>query len=110
MRVVEQQNPRPVRKRLRLGAFDYSTPGSYFVTICVSQRRCVFGDVREDRMVLNALGTVVSDSWLQLPGRNGAVLLDEFVIMPNHLHALLQLTGSNVSLSATIGAFKSQST
>jgi len=110
MRAVEQQNRRPVRKRLRLTAFDYSTPGCYFITICVSNRRCLLGDVHEDHVVLSPLGQIVSDVWLQVPGRHGAIILDEFVIMPNHLHALLQLTGTTTSLSDTIGAFKSQST
>jgi len=48
MRVVEQQS-RGVRKKLRLVDFDYSTPGYYFVTVCVSARRCILGDVDESR-------------------------------------------------------------
>jgi putative transposase len=110
MRVVEQQNHRPVRKRLRLVDFVYSAPGCYFVTVCVLNRRCLLGDVHEDRVALNALGKIVSNIWLQVPQQHGGTILDEFVIMPNHLHALLQLTGTETSLSAVIGAFKSQST
>jgi putative transposase len=61
-------------------------------------------------MTLSALGEVVSSTWLQVPRRYGAIILDEFAIMPNHLHALLQLTGTKTSLPDAIGAFKSQST
>jgi putative transposase len=53
---------------------------------------------------------LVSDTWQQGPQRHGGTVLDEFVIMPNHIHALVQLTGTTTSLSAVIGAFKSQST
>jgi putative transposase len=109
MRVVEQQS-RPDRKKLRLAEFDYSAPGYYFVTLCISCRRCVLGDVREDRVVLSALGQLVSDGWCRIPQRSAGIVLDAFVIMPNHLHALLELTGSATSLSAAIGAFKSLST
>jgi putative transposase len=110
MQNVERQNLRVVRKRLRLGGFDYSTPGYYFVTICVLNRRCLFGDVQGEHVVMNALGQVVSNVWLQVPQRHGGIILDAFVVMPNHLHALLQLTGKETSLSGAIGAFKSQST
>jgi putative transposase len=110
MRVVEQQSPRPTRKRLRLVDFDYSTPGCYFVTVCVLKRRCLLGEIREGDMVLNALGRLVSDTWQQGPQRHDGIVLDEFVVMPNHIHALLMLPASPPqSLSDIVRAFKSLS-
>src|SRR5882724_7742579 len=109
MRVVEQQS-RGVRKKLRLVDFDYSTPGYYFVTVCVSARRCILGDVDESRASLHDLGQLVSEVLQRTPQRHPNVRLDAFVVMPNHLHALLELAGTEVSLPAVMGAFKSLST
>jgi putative transposase len=109
MRAVELQS-RPDRKRLRLAEFDYSAPGYYFVTLCVWRRRCILGDVNEDRVILNDLGQLVSDALQLAPQSHAGIVIDAFVVMPNHLHALLQLAGAETSLSSAIGAFKSLST
>src|SRR5713226_8187511 len=110
MRIVERESRRPDRKRLRLAAFDYSTPGYYFVTLCISGRRCLLGDGGNVHVIQSVLGQLVSDVWRRIPQQFSGVVLDEFVIMPNHLHALIQLTEAGLSLSALIGAFKSVST
>jgi REP-associated tyrosine transposase len=109
MRAVEPQS-RHDRKRLRLSQFDYSAPGYYFITLCVWRRRCILGNVDENCVILSDLGRLVSDALQRVPERYVGILLDAFVVMPNHLHALLELTGSETALSAAIGAFKSLST
>ena len=82
---------RPRRKRTRLRAFDYRTPGVYFVTLVTQGRACWFGEVNEGRMVTNAAGRVVERRWISLPGKFTNVSLDAFVVMPNHFHGLLAL-------------------
>jgi len=98
------------RRRLRLPDFDYSQAGSYFVTICTHDRRCVLGDVAGEEMSLSRSGELVGTLWQSLPDRHGGVSIDEFVVMPNHLHGIVELAENEVSLPSVIGTFKSLST
>ena len=77
------------RKRNRLNKFDYSSQGYYFVTICVKDRVCCFGDVVGGEMVLSDYGQVVKDCWLGLPNHYQNAKLDHFVVMPNHFHGII---------------------
>jgi putative transposase len=101
--------PRPQRRSLRLPDFDYSSEGLYFVTICSRDRVCLFGDVVGDAIRLNALGRIAAAEWLAIPHRWTGVTLDEFVVMPNHLHGILWLTraGQAPPLQTVVGSFKS---
>src|SRR5450759_3243495 len=63
-----------VRKNPRLRSHDYSAPGAYFVTICTSDRRCLFGQITDGEMHLNGLGHLVQTSWAGIGDRvQGAV-------------------------------------
>jgi REP element-mobilizing transposase RayT len=79
------------RKSVRLRGFDYSQPGHYFVTICTADRRPTLGQITNGAVQLSAAGVIVDDVWSALPNYYVNVALDEFVIMPNHLHAILLL-------------------
>jgi REP element-mobilizing transposase RayT len=81
------------RRSFRLSGYDYAQDGIYFVTICVRDRACALGSVRDGEMHLNEQGRLVARCWSALPDHFPTVLLDTFVIMPNHLHGLLCLTG-----------------
>jgi len=70
---------------------DYSQPGAYFVTICVQERRDAFGEVRTGEMLLSAAGKQVEAILLSLEERFPTILVDCFVIMPNHVHAVIVL-------------------
>ncbi len=83
------------RRTIRLPDFDYASEGAYFVTICAYQRECVFGDVVGDAMQLNAAGKIVQEEWLQTGSKRPYVVLDEFVVMPNHFHAILFIMKSD---------------
>ena len=76
------------RQSIRLRDFDYGGAGAFFVTLCAWRRECLFGDVVDGRVRLNELGLVVRDCWTAVPQHFPHVELDEFVIMPNHLHVL----------------------
>jgi REP element-mobilizing transposase RayT len=80
------------RRSVRLKGYDYAQAGAYFVTICTQNRECLFGDVTDGQVRLNEWGQVVADSWLWLSDRYPYVL-DEWVVMPNHLHGIMILTG-----------------
>ena len=100
-------------KRIRLRQFDYSTPGTYFVTVVVLNRECSLGAVDSGMVALSDFGQIAADSWRWLGANYSYVELDEFAIMPNHLHALLTVRDEKVKrmpLGKLIGAFKTLST
>ena len=103
---------RPVRRSARLAAFDYSTTAAYFVTAVTQHRLCVFGD--RDTAEPNAAGRIVAQQWQWLEDRFPTIELDEFVVMPNHVHGIVLLLpsgdGPARTLSDVIGAFKSLTT
>jgi len=84
---------RPHRSPLRLPDFDYSTPGAYFITVCTYHRTCLLGDVRHDRVLLTDIGSMVNSAWSELPSHYPALQTDAFVVMPNHVHGIIFLTG-----------------
>jgi REP element-mobilizing transposase RayT len=86
--------PHPAHHRhsIRLPAYDYSTPAAYFVTICTDGRECVFGEIADGAMVLNECGEIVQQMWDNLPDHYPCVQLDQFVIMPNHVHGIIVIT------------------
>ncbi|MEW6685620.1 MAG: transposase [Candidatus Edwardsbacteria bacterium] len=64
----------------------------YFVTICTHQRECLLGEIENGQMFLNQYGKVVNDEWLRTAKVRSNVLLDTFVVMPNHLHGIIIIT------------------
>ncbi len=85
-------HPWPNRRSIRLKDYDYSQPGFYFVTICIEDRKCRFGSIIDGEMHLSGEGQIVQSVWEMLPQRFPTVQLDGFVIMPNHIHGILELT------------------
>lgn len=79
------------RQSIRMHGYDYSCAGAYFVTICVYQRECLFGEVVDGIFVSNDAGKIVAETWLGLLSRFPSVSLDEFTVMPNHFHGILVL-------------------
>ncbi len=79
------------RKSIRLKGYDYSQPGHYFITICTHQRAHLFGGVRGGKIVLNAMGVVADECWRAIPVHYPNVRLDAYVIMPNHVHGVVEI-------------------
>jgi len=73
----------------RLKNWDYGSSGYYFVTICVKNRERVFGNVDDNKMILSESGTIAEKFWLGIPVHFPFVKLDEFIIMPNHIHGII---------------------
>ncbi|MCY3958415.1 MAG: transposase [Chloroflexi bacterium] len=72
--------------------YDYSQAGAYFVTIVTRRKLCLFGNVRDEEVQLNTLGKLMVEVWEWLGERYPYVELDEYVVMPNHLHGIIVLT------------------
>ena len=77
------------RRSIRLKGYDYSQAGAYFITICVMGRQHLFGQVVNKEMILNQLGQIAYNEWLNTPQLRPNVSLDVFVIMPNHIHGII---------------------
>jgi REP-associated tyrosine transposase len=83
------------RRSIRLKGYDYSHTGAYFVTVCVKDHACLFGDVGEREMNLNNAGTMIKTWWLSIPDKYRHVELDEYMIMPNHFHGIIKIVGAD---------------
>lgn len=77
------------RRSLRLKGYDYTSRGMYFVTICAWQRQELFGHLDKQRMYLNDAGHVVHREWLRSMEIRSEITIDEFVVMPNHIHGIV---------------------
>jgi len=108
------------RRSIRLKDWDYSQPGWYYVTIVVKGRRCDFGRIALDGVDLSDLGRAADACWREIPQHHEDVGLDEYVVMPNHVHGIVRIneksprvvgrdvqlnvpTGDTVSLNAHSG-------
>lgn len=79
------------RRSLRLSGYDYANAGAYFVTICTQGRACLFGEVVDERMILNDAGRMTERWFGQLPDKFPGVECDVFVCMPNHVHFVVAI-------------------
>jgi len=91
------------RKSIRLKGYDYSQTGLYFITICCQNRACLFGEIPvgadlrvcpAPKTILNDAGIMIESEWLKLPERFINIELHEYIVMPNHFHAILQIVGA----------------
>ena len=77
----------PERKANRIPNYDYATPNYYFVTICTHEKQCLFGTVEH----LNGCGQIAQELLLEIPKRYAHAVIDKYVVMPNHIHAIIVL-------------------
>jgi REP element-mobilizing transposase RayT len=113
------------RRSIRLRKYDYSQAGAYFVTLCTRDRECLFGDVVNEEMAFNEYGNAINETWIWLGEQYEYIMLDEYIVMPNHFHGILVIHedgrgGSRTAptydpvkrkpLGRLIGAFKTVST
>jgi len=74
---------------LRLNNWNYSSNGAYFLTLCTHKKIPVFGKINDSDMILNDYGEMVRNEWQKSEVIRKEIYLDEFVIMPNHLHGIV---------------------
>jgi REP element-mobilizing transposase RayT len=83
------------RKPNRLNNFDYSGSGFYFFTICTKNRKNTLGGYYDEKIIINKNGKIVEQCWRELPGHYLNCVLDEFCIMPNHIHGIIQINNQS---------------
>ncbi|MFH2065883.1 MAG: hypothetical protein ABIK15_11855 [Pseudomonadota bacterium] len=79
------------RRSIRLQDYDYSQAGAYFITICVQNRECLFGEITNGEMKMNDAGRMVQTIWDEIPSRFDGLELNTFTVMPNHIHGIIML-------------------
>lgn len=84
----------PNRRTIRMPKWDYAASGCYFITICTWRHRWTLASVRRKQMHLTELGRIVDETWNALPRHFRGVTLDEFVVMPNHIHGIVTIENS----------------
>lgn len=81
------------RRSIRLRDYDYARDGVYYVTVCVHGRECLFGEITDEGMRLSCFGEIVREEWMRSAEIRKEIVLDEFVVMPNHLHGIMVING-----------------
>ena len=77
------------RQSIRLRTYDYSQAGAYFLTLCAWNRECLFGDIIDGNICLNEQGRTVMEEWSRSTAIRREIELDEFIVMPNHIHGII---------------------
>ncbi len=90
---MESDHPKYHRKSTRLDGFNYSQNGAYFVTLVAFQRKCLFGKILNEQMVLSSVGKIVREEWFASANIRKEIHLDAegFIVMPNHIHGVVQI-------------------
>ncbi len=83
--------PLPVRRSIRHEYHDYQGPGAYFLTICTFHRQPILSSIRGGMVTLSRFGAIVEEEWRRTAVLRPSVELDEFVIMPDHLHGIVRV-------------------
>jgi len=90
-----------------LRGYDYAKAGAYFVTICCQERTNYFGDIENEKMILNDYGNVASEEWEKLQERYLENKFEIFQIMPDHIHGIIEIRRPDPVIGRIIGAYKS---
>ncbi len=83
------------RHSVRLRGYDYALNGAYYVTICAFQKQKLFGEFRESIFQISEFGLIVQNEWHRTAELRKYVFLDEYIIMPNHIHGILVIDNPN---------------
>lgn len=81
------------RISIRLQGYDYTRAGLYFITLCCHDRAHLFGEVSNSKMNLNDAGKIAEVCWKAIPNHFPEVVIHEYVIMPNHIHGIIEISG-----------------
>ena len=85
----------PKRKNMRLQGYDYSRAGCYFVTICVKDMQEMLGTIIDNKQILNEYGCIVKQEIENVPKIRKECAIEKFVVMPNHIHLIVQIAGDD---------------
>jgi REP element-mobilizing transposase RayT len=84
------------RRSIRLKDYDYSQSGAYFVTLCAHNRECIFGHIVDETMRLKHAGRIVAEEWARSAEIRHEIMLDAWIVMPNHLHGIIVILDHGV--------------
>jgi putative transposase len=110
------------RRSTRLRNYDYAQAGAYFLTLCSYNRECLFASIDQGRIHLSKIGEIVAQEWTRSAGIRGEIELDEWIVMPNHLHGIVMIVEAERahgraplhraprSLSSFVAGFKAATT
>lgn len=84
------------RRSIRLKNFDYSKEGAYYISLCTYNKEYLFGEIKNKEMILNVNGKAVDVFWHEIPLHYPEVELDEYIIMPNHIHGIIFINTADV--------------
>lgn len=73
--------------------WNYAAPGWYFVTICTENKQCYFGCIADAALKPSSMGRCADVFWREIPAHHNHVTIDEFIVMPNHVHGILVIDG-----------------
>ncbi len=96
----------PKRKTIRLEGYDYSSNGAYFVTICTHKRECMLGKIVGQGLCscrLSPVGNIIREEIDGLLTRYPSIIISNFIIMPNHIHMIIEIQRQEQSPCPTIG-------
>jgi len=112
-------HPHDFRKQTRLKSHDYCGPGTYFITLITQNRRHILSQIGRNTLELTYLGLIIEQEWMRIPRRRADVVLDHAIWMPDHVHVIIRILGTEAthvkqpsrlrpgSLGAIVGQFKS---
>ena len=90
------------RRSIRLKGYDYSKPGMYYVTIVTHNHKCFFGKIENGKMILNEYGEIAQQCWTEITRRFPNIEIDEYIIMPDHIHAIIKITNPPVGTTLAV--------
>jgi putative transposase len=85
----------------RLKNWDYSSNGCYYVTICTHDRIHYFGTIQNSKMTMSDIGAIAAQYWREIPNHFPIVRLDEWIIMPNHVHGIIAINNNDINTQQT---------
>lgn len=104
----------PKRKPTRLKGYDYSTPGMYFITVCVKDRKQLLGKIvgcgnfDAPQMILSKYGQILEKYIRLMNDKYSYININKYVVMPNHLHLILNITDYKNGASETAAPYNNE--
>jgi putative transposase len=87
------------RKHIRLRDYNYASENSYFITVCVKSKQRLLGSINNGIMGFSAIGNIAALYLQRIEEMRAGIVLDEFVIMPNHIHCLITIKSHEFSVT-----------
>jgi putative transposase len=120
--IMKYDSDKHHRKSIRLKNYDYSKNGYYFITICSKDRACIFGELTvgallacaqnpctNEMITLSNIGKIIDYHWIHIPNQYENVFLDEYIIMPNHMHGIVVIDSERAQASNALSRTQASS-